>query len=139
MQSLLRLSLSGLLLVVSGVGSRALAVDEFARFVNDVQPLLEARCVSCHGPEKQEGGLRLDSMAAAKAGGDRGAALVPGNVEKSLLITAITFDDSDLQMPPKQKLSNKEIAILTQWVKAGAAWPEPVECFSTTIPRFSKR
>ncbi len=138
MQSLLRLSLSGLLLVVSGVGSRALAVDEFARFVNDVQPLLEARCVSCHGPEKQEGGLRLDSMAAAKAGGDRGAALVPGNVEKSLLITAITFDDSDLQMPPKQKLSNKEIAILTQWVKAGAAWPEPVVVLFDDDPAFLK-
>ena len=101
-----------------------LRADEAPRFTEDVQPLLEAKCVSCHGPEKQEGGLRLDSLAMAKEGGDSGPAIVPGDVTKSLLAKAITFRDPNLQMPPKQKLTDKEIATLTEWVKAGAAWPE---------------
>jgi len=115
------------LLIVSAIfGSELQAGDDAAVFINEVQPVLAAKCVSCHGPDKQEGNLRLDSLAAAEQGGDRGAAVAPGDIEKSLLVTAISFDDPDLQMPPKQKLSDHEIAILTNWVKAGAAWPEPV-------------
>ncbi len=91
-------------------GSELFAADDTATFVEAVLPLLEAKCVSCHGPEKQEGTLRLDSWVAAKAGGDRGAAIVAGDVEKSLLVQAISFRDPDFQMPPKQKLSDKEIA-----------------------------
>ncbi len=110
--------------------------DPGSRFVDEVQPLLEAKCIACHGPEKQEGGLRLDSFAAAKAGGDRGPAIVPGDLEKSLLVKAITFDDPDLQMPPKQKLTDQEIKILTEWVKANAAWPEPVAVMFEDEPQF---
>ncbi len=116
--------------------TRALRADEAPRFVEDVQPLLEAKCVSCHGPEKQEGGLRLDSFAAARAGGESGPAIVSGDVAKSLLVKAITFRDPDLQMPPKQKLTDHEIATLTQWVKAGAAWPEPVAVLFEDEPQF---
>lgn len=80
--------------------------------------VLLQKCVSCHGSEKQEGGLRLDSKEAAIHGGDRGPSIVPGDLDKSLLIRAIRFDDPDLQMPPKQKLSDAEIEVLTDWVKA---------------------
>lgn len=104
--------------------SRLFAAGDAAKFVEDVWPLLEAKCVVCHGPEKQEANLRLDSWAAAKAGGDRGAAIVAGDVEQSLLVQAISFRDPDLEMPPKQKLSDQEIAALTEWVRAGATWPE---------------
>ncbi len=115
------------LLIVSAIfGSESWADDDAATFVDDVRSVLDARCVSCHGPDKQEGNLRLDSLTAAEQGGDRGAAVVPGDIEKSLLVTALSFDDPDLQMPPNQKLSDHEIAILTNWVKAGAAWPEQV-------------
>jgi len=107
-------------------GSRLFAADDAVTFVEDVWPLLEAKCVVCHGPEKQEASLRLDSWAAAKAGGDRGAAIVAGDVEQSLLVQAISFRNPDLEMPPKQKLSDQEIATLTEWVKAGATWPESV-------------
>ncbi len=108
---------------VVAVGARA---DEVHPFVEVIQPLLDAKCVVCHGREKQEGGLRLDSLAAAKAGGDSGPAIVPGDVTKSLLVKAITFGDPDFQMPPKQKLADKDIQTLTKWVLDGAAWPEPV-------------
>ena len=123
-------------LILASAGCELLAADDAGKFVEDVLPLLEAKCVSCHGPEKQEGNLRLDSWAAAKGGGDRGAAIVPGDVEKSLLVTAISFRDPDFQMPPKQKLSDKEIAMLTNWVKAGAAWPEPVAVLFEDQPQF---
>ena len=131
-----RLLLISFIVVSAASGSKLLAADDAAKFVEDVLPLLEATCVSCHGPEKQEGNLRLDSWAAAKAGGDRGAAIVPGDVEKSLLVTAISFRDPDFQMPPKQKLSDKEIATLTEWVKAGAVWPEPVTVLFDDQPQF---
>jgi len=117
-------------------GSTIALAAEPISFVEHVQPLLVAKCVSCHGPEKQEGGLRLDSPAAAREGGEQGPAVVPGDVAKSLLVKAISFRDPDLQMPPKQKLSDKEIATLTEWVKAGASWPEPVVVLFEDEPQF---
>ena len=112
------------------------ADEDRQQFVDVIQPLLDAKCVSCHGREKQDGGLRLDSFAAAKAGGDLGPAIVPGDAAKSLLVKAITFGDPDLQMPPKQKLSDKEIATLAKWVQDGAAWPEPVAVLFEDEPQF---
>jgi mono/diheme cytochrome c family protein len=97
--------------------------DQAALFSKQVLPLLRTRCLTCHGPEKQEGGLRLDSLDAAIKGGDQGAAIVPGDTENSLFVKAITFADPDLQMPPKQKLSDAEISVLKQWIQDGAAWP----------------
>jgi len=105
-------------------------------FVEHVQPLLAAKCISCHGPEKQEGNLRLDSLTAATTGGDRGPAIVPGDLGQSLFVQAIAFGDADLQMPPKQKLSDSEIAILTEWVSRGAAWPAPVAVLFEDQPQF---
>jgi len=105
-------------------------------FVDNVQPLLQAKCISCHGPEKQDGNLRLDSFAAATAGGDRGPAIVPGDHEQSLLLTAISFSEPDLQMPPKQRLSDQEIQLLGDWVKKGAVWPDPVAVLFEDQPQF---
>ncbi len=65
----------------------------------------------------------LDSREAILQGGDSGPALVPGKPEASLLIKAIGYHDENLQMPPKAKLPDAEIAALTEWVKAGAIWP----------------
>jgi len=92
-------------------------------FERRVRPVLVERCYECHGEKKQKGGLRLDSAAAVRAGGESGAALVPGQPEKSLLIKVISWSDPDLQMPPKNKLPDAEIAVLTEWVKMGA--PDP--------------
>lgn len=132
-RNLLRLAI---LVFTSIGGSELFASDVALKFVEDVKPLLEAKCISCHGPVKQEGGLRLDSWAAANAGGDRGAAILPGDLEQSLLVKAISFRDPDFQMPPKQKLADKEIETLVEWVKAGAAWPEPVAVLFEDDPQF---
>lgn len=101
-------------------------VSEAQRFVQQVQPLLESKCVSCHGAEKQEGGLRLDSLAAAQAGGDRGPAVVAGDPAKSLLVEAVKFTNPDLQMPPKSPLNAEQVALLSDWVAKGATWVDPV-------------
>src|SRR5262245_5419580 len=92
-------------------------------FEEQVRPLLVGQCQGCHGPDKQKGGLRLDSRAALLAGGDSGPAAVPGAPEESPIIQAVGYGD-DLRMPPKARLSAEQVAALTSWVKMGVPWPE---------------
>jgi hypothetical protein len=92
-------------------------------FEKSVRPILANRCFECHGPDKHKGGLRLDSRATMIEGGSSGPAMTPGNVKESLLVKAIHYDDSP-KMPPKGKLTEAEIATLTEWIKQGAPWPE---------------
>ncbi|MCC7374932.1 MAG: PSD1 domain-containing protein [Verrucomicrobiales bacterium] len=94
-------------------------------FRDAVEPLLRSRCVSCHGAEKQKGNLRLDSRDAAIKGGDLGPSIVPGDPKKSLLLQAVLHTTPDLEMPPKEKLSPADLAVLERWIVAGAAWPAP--------------
>jgi hypothetical protein len=97
------------------------AGEEF--FERKIRPILVQHCLRCHGPEKTKGGLRLDSLAGALKGGDNGPALVPGSPDKSRLIEAIGYGNTDLLMPPKGKLPDPVLADLNAWVKRGAPWP----------------
>ncbi len=91
----------------------------------DVKPLFAAHCVSCHGPEKQKGGLRLDRKADALKGGDSGAALVPGKPAESPLLRLVSGQDPDAVMPPKgDRLTPAQVATLRTWIEQGAVWPE---------------
>jgi mono/diheme cytochrome c family protein len=92
-------------------------------FETKVRPLLAENCYRCHGPDKQKGNLRLDSLAGILQGGDEGPAIVMGDPGKSLLMKAISYKDDELKMPPSKKLSSEQIEALTQWVKIGAPWP----------------
>ncbi|MEZ0385682.1 MAG: DUF1549 domain-containing protein, partial [Verrucomicrobium sp.] len=116
-----RLAPFALLLLASSL-TMAAPVD----FTRDVQPLLKEHCLSCHGPEKQRGGFRVDSRAAAFKGGDEhGAALVPGKSQSSPLFQLASGTNKDLKMPPKGPgLSQAELDILRAWIDAGAVWPE---------------
>ncbi len=95
-------------------------------YFDEVQPLLEAKCYSCHKGSKIKGGLRLDTLEASLAGGDAdGPAITPGKVEESSLIWRIHHDAEDDIMPPKgDPLSEEEIALLEKWVEEGANWPQ---------------
>ncbi len=95
-----------------------------AFFEKKIRPLLIERCQKCHGSEKETSGLRLDTRAGVLGGGERGPAVVPGKPDESLLLTAVGYENRDLQMPPEKKLSDREIADLKQWVKLGAPFPE---------------
>jgi len=86
-----------------------------------IRPLLVANCVSCHGPEKQKGGLRLDSGPALLKGGDAGPVVMPGDAEGSPLIEAVRYEGAE--MPPKGKLKDEAIADLVAWIDMGAPWP----------------
>ena len=90
--------------------------EETAFFEKQVRPLLAASCYQCHGPKKQESGLRLDSRATMVHGGDRGPAIVPGAPDKSLVIEAVQ-QQGELKMPPKSKLKESDVAILSTWIK----------------------
>ncbi|MEX2172999.1 MAG: PSD1 and planctomycete cytochrome C domain-containing protein [Pirellulaceae bacterium] len=93
-------------------------------FEKQIRPLLANHCHECHGPDKQEGKLRLDSRAGALAGGEYGPAVVAGKPDESWLVKAIRYDHDDVQMPPKAKLPVEKIEALTAWIKLGAPWPE---------------
>jgi hypothetical protein len=100
------------------------AEDDTAFFEAKVLPVLQKRCFECHSHDsKIKGGLALDSRSGWEQGGDNGPALVPGNLEKSLLIKAVRYRDENFEMPPKAKLPAEEIAVLEAWVKQGAADP----------------
>ncbi|MSU61224.1 MAG: DUF1553 domain-containing protein [Pedosphaera sp.] len=92
-------------------------------FERKVRPLLAEQCYSCHGPDKQKGDLRLDSPGAIRAGGEGGVVLVPGDPVKSRLVLAVSYQNPDLKMPPKQRLNARQVADLTEWVKLGAPMP----------------
>jgi len=97
-------------------------------FQTRVWPVLEAKCVSCHGKEKQKGGYTLTDKEIAFKGGDSEIeAIVPGNPAKSLLVESIMLpSDDDYVMPPdgKEPLSSFEILAIVEWVRDGAVWPE---------------
>ncbi len=91
-------------------------------FERHVRPTLVDHCIRCHGPEKQQGGLRLDTARGLTVGGDSGAAVAPGESE-SLILRAIGYQDRDLQMPPRGKLSNQTIEGFRAWIESGALDP----------------
>ncbi|GIW92360.1 MAG: cytochrome c [Pirellulaceae bacterium] len=100
-------------------------------FEQQVRPLLAEHCWKCHGPEKQRGGLRLDSREAILSGGESGPAVEPGNPQESLLISAVHYEG--LQMPPTGRLPDEAIAVLERWVRLGAPWPQVVEGSSLAV------
>jgi hypothetical protein len=106
------------------LGATAMAAPETAFFDSKVLPILKERCFECHSHgAKIKGGLALDSRSGWSEGGDNGPAVKPGELEASLLVKAIRYVDSELEMPPKAKLPADEIAILEEWVKTGARDP----------------
>jgi len=98
---------------------------ELVDFNRDIQPLLNKHCAECHGGVKQRGDLNLTSRTLALAGGKSGEPLlVSGRPEESELFLRLTHQDSDLRMPPKLPLDNREISLIQNWIKQGAPWPE---------------
>lgn len=96
-------------------------------YTAQVQPILRNNCYRCHGGMNHRGGLMLDSKAGMMKGGKHGAVIVPGHPEQSLLIKLIRHEgpaNDPMPMPPRGKLSDAEIAVVTRWVQAGAVTPE---------------
>src|SRR5262245_52571789 len=93
-------------------------------YTRQVKPLFKERCSACHGALKQQGKLRVDTVALIAKGGKSGPAIKPGDPAGSLLIERVSDADDDTRMPPEGKpLSAEQIALLRSWIAEGAKGP----------------
>ena len=92
-------------------------------FEQKVRPLLADHCYSCHGPKKQNAGLRLDTAAGLRQGADDGPVVAPANPQKSRLSVAV-HRSGDFPMPPKAPLNDESVKVLDEWLRIGAPFPE---------------
>ena len=96
------------------------AASKKVDYQNDIQPLLSQKCYSCHGPEVQQAGLRLDLRQNALRGGDYGPVIKIGDSAASKLIRRVVDGDGGLQMPPSGALADDEVGLLRAWIDQGA-------------------
>src|SRR5262245_35234251 len=125
-QTTIFLAASAVVTSRAGNSTPSLAAEQL--FNAKILPLLQSKCLGCHGnePNKLRGGLDLRTRATMLRGGDSGnAALVPGAAEKSPLYLAATRKNPDFAMPPKasDSLTDEQLDWLKQWINAGAPWP----------------
>ena len=95
-------------------------------YTEHVQPIFRANCYRCHAGLNHRGGLQLDTRAGILRGGKDGPVIVPGHPEQSLLLHLIRHEgpaNDPKPMPPKAKLSDADIATVTEWIRAGAVMP----------------
>ncbi|MEC9056238.1 MAG: c-type cytochrome domain-containing protein, partial [Verrucomicrobiota bacterium] len=98
-------------------------------YETDIRPILEERCLDCHGPDKSKAELRVDRRVSLLRGGDGGLpAIAPGNTMKSHLLERVRSMDPDERMPPKgDALGKEEVELLRKWIEEGADWPGQME------------
>jgi uncharacterized membrane protein/mono/diheme cytochrome c family protein len=94
-----------------------------AFFRSDIEPLLAAHCIECHGERKQKGGLRLDPIAAAFSGDPRAWTIRPGDPDGSELLRRVLLprEDDEAMPPGDEGLKPSEIDALRRWIAEGAA------------------
>jgi mono/diheme cytochrome c family protein len=129
--------------VLAGVGLTAVAVlagaglpgvsaqdgaNKPAFYTEKVKPILQTNCGKCHFDMNHKGGLAMDTKALMMKGGRDGVVIVPGDPANSMLVKLIRHEgpaDDPKPMPPKgPKMSDADIAVIEQWVKAGAVMPD---------------
>jgi mono/diheme cytochrome c family protein len=121
-------------LLVGALAARAAAAAP-VDFVREVKPILDRACVSCHGPAKRKGELRLDTRAAALAGGLSGPSVVPGKAKESPLLQRVLGEGGEDRMPLKaDPLTAAEVSLLRRWIDEGAIWPEAGVAVSAAAP-----
>ncbi len=109
------------------------ADDALAHFEATIRPVLVERCVTCHGSERVEGGVRVDSREALLAGGDSGPAVVPGDSGRSPLIALLDQGHGDPTLAADATLRERIVADFTVWIERGAVWPDSTR--KTADPR----
>ncbi|MCA9065729.1 MAG: PSD1 domain-containing protein, partial [Planctomycetaceae bacterium] len=121
--------------VTLGASGNSAADDREEFFENRIRPLLVNQCAECHSGKTPEGDLRIDDIAALRKGGMNGPAVIAHDATGSLLLQRVLTDDPDLLMPPEKRLSEAQIADLTQWISTGAFWPESNQSMNTAEDR----
>jgi cytochrome c len=118
--------------VLAGVGLRGASAQDGANkpafYTEKVKPILQTNCGKCHLDMNHKGGLAMDTKASMMKGGRDGVVIVPGDPASSVLVKLIRHEgppDDPKPMPPKApKMSDADIAVIEQWVKAGAVMPD---------------
>jgi hypothetical protein len=109
--------------------------EQIQFFESKVRPIFVEHCYECHSEtaDEVEAELLLDSKWGWMTGGESGPAIIPGNLDESLVIDAVRYEENKVTaMPPRSKLSDKEIGVLEEWVKMGA--PDPRTAKKTMVP-----
>src|SRR5262245_12311335 len=104
----------------------ATRADDAVDYLKQIKPILKERCFSCHGALKQKSGLRLDTVALMREGGDNGSVVVARKPGDSPLMQRVRSTDSAKRMPPLSEgepLTGKQIELLRRWIEAGASGP----------------
>ena len=96
-------------------------------YAKDIKPMFQKSCIKCHGPEKQKGKLRLDTLENALKGGEDGKVVLPGDSAGSILVHNVAHigDEDDFMPPPDNKdrippLTREQIALIRAWIDQGA-------------------
>ncbi len=112
------------------------AAEDGTLFVQQVAPIFERHCVSCHNDNNRKGKLSLQSEGTARAGGENGELFVPKIPDASLLLDYIAGDEPEM---PKDAdpLSADEIAAIRKWIDEGAVWPKGLKLAITTTIDFN--
>src|SRR5262247_2935554 len=92
-------------------------------FRRDVQPIFREQCYSCHGPEQQMNGFRLDRRADALRGGSQ-SVIGPGNADGSRLYHRLIGTQFGTRMPPTGPLTADQVVLIKSWIDQGAEWPD---------------
>jgi len=112
---------SGWFLAETAEGQQPANID----FAHDVVPILRNHCVRCHTGDQKKGGFSFNTRGALLAGGETGAAAVPGKSDQSELIKRVIATDDAVKMPPEgPRVPTSEIALLRRWIDAGAPWED---------------
>lgn len=99
------------------------AAKKGVTYAKDIKPIFEKACFQCHGPEKQKGDLRVDSLEAILKGSEYGKVVEPGKVDKSPLLWSVARLDEDTAMPPEGKadpLTKEQVGLVRAWIEQGA-------------------
>lgn len=127
------LSIWLIVLIINGVSIEnkhkyvpAAILGQEVDFNLDIRPIINKKCIACHGGVKKSGGFSLlfeEEALAVNESGER--AIVPGSTRKSELVNRITHHDPELRMPLEgEPLDKEEIALLTKWINQGAKWKD---------------
>ena len=125
--SILGLSLTGGVLTAELGDASKLppAAKKKIDYAKDIKPILEDKCIDCHGPDKQKSKYRVDLREdAIKGGSSDEAAIVPGNSAKSIFVHYVARLVEDMEMPPKEKyaLTKEEISLIRAWIDQGVKY-----------------
>jgi hypothetical protein len=111
-------------------------------YTTKIAPLLQEKCVACHGPVKSEAGLRLDASKLIRSGAASGSVVDLNNPEESELLQRVTSVNSEERMPPSDAgvaLKAEEIELLRQWIVAGLPAPEHEEIIASPAEHWAFR